>query len=233
MDRYGHLGDRSGKAVADSVSNLVRLTRDAHSLWDTLHISVVPRAHPASENAVAWFTHMLVEDEELHFSWHHRKLQSLQGRAPQYFFARFAWDIFPKLHAFLQAGQPRRLAVRQPDRKVNVRMYSANEYRQFTLGQGRGRSASPTKRPRSDADHVDDDIVEAKNSRQSSASHSFDSAVTDLAESLKLECWRRNVDSAKYIHMATSEGRMYRYWVPTEEEQEEERGRKRRRSVSP
>lgn len=60
MDSYGQLGGRSGEAVADSVSNLLRLTRDAHWLWDTLHISVVPRADPESDNAIAWFTQMLV-----------------------------------------------------------------------------------------------------------------------------------------------------------------------------
>lgn len=60
MDRSGQRGGRSGKAVADSASNLLRLTRDPYWLWDTLRISVVPRTDPESDNTIAWFTPMLV-----------------------------------------------------------------------------------------------------------------------------------------------------------------------------
>jgi len=158
MDRYGRLSGRSGEAVADSSSNQMRLTRDAHWLWDNLHFSVVPREDRENEDQLAWFTHMLVEGEELYTRWHCRRLEPLLGRAPQYLFARFASDIFPKLHAFLQAGQPRYLRVRQLDGNVQARMYSAEECRQFTVGQGRNRSASPTKRARIQADSVVDEL---------------------------------------------------------------------------
>ncbi|KAK1081028.1 hypothetical protein LTR48_007589, partial [Friedmanniomyces endolithicus] len=158
MDRYGQLAGRSGEAVADSLANQMRLTRDAHWLWDHLQFSVVPREDAEKGGEVAWFTQILGEGEELEEYWHGQRLQSHGGRAPQYLFARFAWDIFPKLHAFLQAGLPRRLAVRQADGRVETRLYSPAECREFTLGQGSGRSASPTKRARSETSGLADEL---------------------------------------------------------------------------
>ena len=134
MDRYGQMSGRIGEAVIDSASNQMRLTRDAHWLWDNLNISVTPWEDSSGRGAISWFTQMLVEDEELYTTWHHRELQPLVGRSPQYLFARLAWDMFPKLHAFLQAGQPRRLAVSQPDGTVVTRIYSPQGCREFTLG---------------------------------------------------------------------------------------------------
>lgn len=139
--------------------------------------------------------------------------------------------MFPKLHTFLQAGQPRRLSVRQPDGKVDVRMYSAKDCRDFTLGQGRGRSASPTKRTRSDIDSVDDDASETKHCRPRSTSNSFDSAVADLENSPKTERWTKNNDSKSSSFTASTERTACGYWSLGEDQQDEDRGRKRRRSV--
>ncbi|KAF2158541.1 hypothetical protein M409DRAFT_61553 [Zasmidium cellare ATCC 36951] len=77
----------------------------------------------------------------------------------QYMFARFAWDIFPKLHTFLQAGQPRRLSVCQFDGRKGTRFFTPSECRAFTTGQGRGRSASPTKRQRTEVDGQHDGVL--------------------------------------------------------------------------
>lgn len=163
MDEYGKLSGRTGEAVVDSLWNQLRLKRDAHWLWDNLRFSIVPREDSLGAGEVIWFTQMMVEDEELYSDWHRIRLQPLMGRAPEFLYARFAWDIFPKLHAFLQAGHGRRLIVRRLDGETDIRMYNATECREFTLGQGRGRSASPTKRLRSeisgltDAIHLDDE----------------------------------------------------------------------------
>jgi hypothetical protein len=95
-----------------------------------------------------WCAHSMVQDEELYEDYHNRSTESLTGRAVEYFYARFAWDLFPKVIGFLQSTQPRRLAVRQPDGVMEVRSFSTQECQDFTRGQGRGRSASPTKRSR-------------------------------------------------------------------------------------
>lgn len=164
MDQYGELGSRSGDSTADAPANRIRLTCDAHTLWDGGHFTLSPRI-PATaaataqatggpaQDTVGWYTHVLNEHEELYTHWHNRPLLALQNRAPEYFFARFAWDLFPKLQGFLHTGPPRRLAVYNQDTDgYEVRMYRQAERRVFTVDQGRGRSASPTKRQRSTQD---------------------------------------------------------------------------------
>ncbi|TKA42681.1 hypothetical protein B0A54_07524 [Friedmanniomyces endolithicus] len=230
MDRYGQLAGRSGEAVADSLANQMRLTRDAHWLWDHLQFSVVPREDAEKGGEVAWFTQILGEGEELEEYWHRQRLQSLVGRAPQYLFARFAWDIFPRLHAFLQAGLARRLAVRQADGRVETRLYSPAECQEFTLGQGSGRSASPTKRARSETSGLADELEvdegdsgdgDEKGSNLGgsgtrSTAASFDSAIAGIEA--------RGVGSGK------GNGREWtRYLCGQESYEEESRGRKRQR----
>lgn len=122
---------------------------DLHSLWDNLFFSMVPKATHADEgDSVTWYTHSVVEDEELCEYYHNMRVQPLSGRAAEYLFARFAWDIFPKVIGFLQGTLPRRLAVRQANGEVEVKIFTPQECKRFTEGQGRGRSASPTKRTR-------------------------------------------------------------------------------------
>lgn len=149
MDRYGELGGRTGQDVADSPANSIRLRRDVHLLWDSLFFSIVPKESQDGETAdIRWCAHGMVQDEELHADYHNRTTESLAGRSVEYLYARFAWDIFPKVIGFLQSTQPRRLAVRQADGEVEVRIFSTQECKDFTRNQGRGRSASPTKRSR-------------------------------------------------------------------------------------
>lgn len=152
MDAYGQMSGRSGDTVADTWVNKMRLQAQAHRLWDNLQFVIVPRKISTDSEELAWYTQMMNEDDELQRDWHCKRLQSLQGRACQFLHGRFAYGIFPRLHAFLQGGQPRWLAVRQPDGTKSVRLYSVAECREFTIAQGRGRSASPTKRARSATD---------------------------------------------------------------------------------
>ncbi|WPH04688.1 Hypothetical protein R9X50_00758100 [Acrodontium crateriforme] len=161
MCRYGEeLFGRTGEAIADTDSNLIRLRRDAHRLWDTVQISIVPRKDDVGTGKAAWFTQMMRDDDELRQDWHCKRLQSLARCAPEYLFARFAWGIFPRLHGFLQAGRPRRLTIyNKLNGKIETRMFSSGECRDFTVGQGKGRSASSTKkRARNESsDPIDDD----------------------------------------------------------------------------
>lgn len=161
MDQYGQISGRSGDTVADTWVNKMRLQAQAHRLWDTYAFSIVPRRLIAESDEVSWYTQMLNEDDELERDWHCTKVQPLQGRACQFLYARYAFDIFPRLHAFLQGGQPRSLVVRLPDGTKTVRMYSAPECREFATRQGRGRSASPTKRARSATEGPADSFLAA------------------------------------------------------------------------
>ncbi|KAK6442218.1 hypothetical protein LTR95_001542 [Oleoguttula sp. CCFEE 5521] len=147
MDRYGELGGRTGQIVADSPANSIRLRRDVHTLWDCLFFSMVPKElRDGGSDRTVWHAHSMVSDEELYRDYHNRPTGPLTGRAVEYFYARFAWDVFPKVIGFLQSTQPRRLAVRRADGEVEVRTFSTQECKEFTTNQGRGRSASPTRR---------------------------------------------------------------------------------------
>jgi hypothetical protein len=136
----------------------------------------------------------MVQDEELFTDYHNRPTESMTGRAVEYFYARFAWDIFPKVIGFLQSTQPRRLAVRRADGEVEVRIFSTQECKEFTRNQGRGRSASPTKRSRGPDGKVYEHIGSAgqscnattkrkRRSAQTEQSVSDDSAISDVDSS--------------------------------------------------
>jgi hypothetical protein len=199
MDRYGELGGRTGRDVADSPANSIRLRRDVHLLWDNLFFSIVPkRLQHGDSDGVQWCAHGMVQDEELCEDYHNRPTESLTGRAVEYFYARFAWDLFPKVIGFLQSTQPRRLAVRQPDGVMEVRSFSTQECQDFTRGQGRGRSASPTKRSRgpdgkayehtSSADqHCNLTTKRKRRSASCGQSLGVDSAVSDVDTASDLE----------------------------------------------
>lgn len=200
MDQYGELGGRTGQDVADSPGNCLRLRRDVHILWDGLFFSIVPKesrsnapdgAHDGAYDGPAWRVHSMVHDEELYQDYHNRSTESLSGRAVEYLYARFAWNIFPKVLGFLQGTQARRLAVRQSDGRMETRTFSPQECQVFTKGQGRGRSASPTKRSRGpdgktyerahDTWHEWNRSTKRKRrSASSERSLDFDSAVSDV-----------------------------------------------------
>ncbi|GAB1729066.1 hypothetical protein NU195Hw_Modified_129t1 [Hortaea werneckii] len=140
MDQYSELGGRTGQDVADSPANWIRLRRDLRTLWDDSFFSIVPKESQGSEGAATrWCAHSLVEDEELFTDYHNWRLESLAGRPVQYFYARFAWEIFPKLLGFLQGTQPRNLAVRPLKGVAEVRSFSPQGCWHFTQGQALGR----------------------------------------------------------------------------------------------
>lgn len=199
MDQYGELGGRNGQDVADSPANSIRLRRDVHLLWDNLFFSIVPKKLEHGDiDGLKWCAHSMVQDEELHEDYHNRPTESLIGRAVEYFYARFAWNLFPKVIGFLQSTQPRRLAVRKPDGVMEVRTFSTQECQDFTRGQGRGRSASPTKRSRGPDgkayEHTDSagqwcNLTTKRKRRSASSRHSLgvDSAVSDIGPTSDLE----------------------------------------------
>lgn len=139
MDQYSEFGGRIGQSEAHSLANLIRLRGDLRSLWDDSFFSILPKESQGGERGMTrWCAHSLVEEEELFTDHHNRRLESLAGRPAQYFYARFAWDIFPKLLGFLQGAQSRQLAFHRSDGVVEMRLFSPQECRRFTRGQRRG-----------------------------------------------------------------------------------------------
>ncbi|WPH01239.1 Hypothetical protein R9X50_00407600 [Acrodontium crateriforme] len=204
MDQYGDIDGRMGDSVADTWANRMRLTCDAHTLWDSNKFTIIPNQQEEKDNrleAVGWRTHRLNEQEGVFKYWHKIPLQPLVGRASEFLYARFVWDIFPLIQGFLHSGPPRRLAIyNQSLSKFEFPMLTKAERRVFTMGQGRGRSASPTKRQRStqpddpaDSALSDNNVAGlptlgkenrgVKRARLSSLSRSQDSAVCGIVDS--------------------------------------------------
>lgn len=139
MDQYSELSGQIGQGVVDSPANLIGLRRDLRSLWDDSFFSILPKEFQGGErDRIRWCAHSLVEDQELFANYHSQRVESLAGSPVQYFYARFAWDIFPKLLGFLRGTQPRQLAVCLSDGVIEVRSFSPEECRRFTEGQRRG-----------------------------------------------------------------------------------------------
>ncbi|KAK4913678.1 hypothetical protein LTR49_018012 [Elasticomyces elasticus] len=212
MDQYGELGGRTGQDVADCSSNLLRLRRDIHYLWDNLYISIVPKCTPDSDGKGIWHAHSMCQDQEVYEDIHNKPTKSLAGRSAEYLFARFAWDIFPKLIGFLQSSQSRRLAVRQANGDVDVKFYTPPECRRFAEGQGRGRSASPTKRSRKEDSDVPANEAEIEHSSRkrakaystSSSSECLDSGVSDLSQN---GSWKHRGSSVRSETFTRTKGR--------------------------
>lgn len=193
MRQYRDVTSNSANAsLVDQQSNRLNLQRTPHFLWDQGYFSIIPvKDVPAS----GWCTQMLFWDSELFAQWHGRDLLPIAGRPSEYVFARFAWDVFPKVIPFLSDEKPRRLAVKvNGEDVVDIKMYSPVQCIPFIKDQGRGRSTSPTKRQRTlmerEHDGQSDDGWESDVSddadlgqgiwEEGSSQPSFDSGVEDV-----------------------------------------------------
>lgn len=135
MDHYGTLGGRTGQDVVDIPTNLIRLRADIHHLWDKRDFSIVPRCR--RDESSMWAACAMTQNPELLELSHDVEVQSLAGLPSEFLLARFAWDIFPTLLAFLQSSQPRVLAVRRADGKVEVQQHDPHECRKFARSRSR------------------------------------------------------------------------------------------------
>ncbi|KAK5113825.1 hypothetical protein LTR62_003209 [Meristemomyces frigidus] len=187
MDVYGNLSGRGGQDVADMSKNIIKLRTDLHQLWDASDFSVLPKRKFADDKAL-WTVHSMTEDRELLELYHNVPLHTLD-RPPEFLFARFAMDIFPKMLGFLQTRHARFLAVPQVNGEVETRLFSGEECQAFGINQGRGRSTSPTKRPRTDtggngpADLEGESVRKRRWRSSERGTASFDSAVSGLVQS--------------------------------------------------
>lgn len=150
---------RRGRDTVDLSVNTILLRTDVHRLYDGMKWSIVPK----SGTLVA---HITQHSAELEQEYHNVPLQPLRGIVPEYLYARFAWDTTPNMLGFLQAGQERYLAIRQPDGSIKEEKFSPSECKKMAQSQGRLRSASPdklTKRKHEDVQErgpIDDDFEE-------------------------------------------------------------------------
>lgn len=174
VEHWSNTGERfrtytpEGQPVIDKAENLISLRQDLHFAWDRTDFSLLPKED--GDGTWKWAVHAhTFSVDELHTLYHNRILHSVKGVSRHFLFARFAWDIFPRLRNFLSAGTGRRLKTKQ-----GIQDFSAEETRSLCEGQGRYRSlspeksGSPNKRARQSADAVEAD------------SSSFDSGIGGL-----------------------------------------------------
>ena len=190
MDQYGNLGGRGGQDVIDKSENIIPFRADIHQLWDDYQFVVVPRRK--GNGSMTWTAHAMTNEPEVIELYHRVPLHPLPSPA-EYLFARLAYDVFPKVLGFLQTGKPRWLWVPAADdpESLERRMCSGSECRNLTLDQGRGRSSSPMKRSRQDADldsTVDEETVEChgrarkRHRKDADHAHSVDSGISGLSQ---------------------------------------------------
>ena len=189
MDQYGNLSGRGGQDVIDKSDNIIPFRADVHQLWDDYQFVVVPRRR--SDGSLTWAAHAMTNEAEVVELYHRVPLHPLLAPA-EYILARLAYDVFPKILGFLQTGKPRWLwvpAAENPE-SLERRICSGSECRNFTLDQGRGRSGSPAKRSRQEADlnsAVECDTVECHGSSRKRTrmdadhAHSVDSGTSGIS----------------------------------------------------
>ncbi|KAL8752070.1 MAG: hypothetical protein Q9184_005858 [Pyrenodesmia sp. 2 TL-2023] len=135
MIRYGNKHASSRPGINDD-ANTMLLRADLHRAFDKRRFTFLPKKQGAL------VTHVL-ESESLRHIYHNVQLNTTYI-APEYFFARFAWTIFPLLKPFLRRGQRRLLLIQGQHQWA-----SPAECSDFADPPSKSRSASPTKKNRS------------------------------------------------------------------------------------
>ena len=90
-------------AGMDTISNTILLRADVRKLWDKMRFGIVPKKNARSEWVLAAHVHAYWP-ASVHQFYHNRSIHPQAGAAPEFLFARFARDIFPRLHGFLRGG---------------------------------------------------------------------------------------------------------------------------------
>jgi len=146
-----------GQNVIDKPENLILLRQDLHFAWDRTNFSLLPKEDGDGIWKWTLYAHTFSVGE-LHSLYHNRILYSVRGVSRHSLFARFAWDIFPRVRNFLSAGVGQRLKTSQ-----GIQDFSAEETRSLCEGQGKNRSfsprksGSPSKRTRKSSEAVEPD----------------------------------------------------------------------------
>ena len=135
MIRYGNKHASSRPSINDE-ANTMLLRADLHRSFDKRRFTFLPKKQGVL------VTHVL-ESESLRDIYHNVQLNTTYI-APEYFFARFAWTIFPLLKPFLRRGQRRLLLI-----QGQLQWASPAECSEFADPPSKSRSASPTKKNRS------------------------------------------------------------------------------------
>ncbi|CAK4032973.1 Hypothetical predicted protein [Lecanosticta acicola] len=136
----------------DSDVNCILLRQDVHTNFDATRFSIVPKPLHSPSTKCAPTIHVWSDgDPKYHQTWHNLRLRQVRGIDPMRLFARFAFDVFPMLRPFLQAGQVRRLLVLDEFNFPQAKSCNGEQCKEYYEQRVRGKSGSPTKRARPSA----------------------------------------------------------------------------------
>ncbi|EXJ59512.1 uncharacterized protein A1O5_12137 [Cladophialophora psammophila CBS 110553] len=139
--------------------NSIRLRSDIHTIFDAKRFAIVP-----IEGRLVVYcmnTNLGSQVEGLYHGVEIHRIRN-SGFLSQFLFARFAYTVFERLRAFLEANTTRKLRLRV-DHEPKEEMCSPERCLRLasdTAYQGKSRSVSPKKRPRPDTEPNDDNWSE-------------------------------------------------------------------------
>ena len=108
--------------IANDARNCISLRTGVHRVFNECRLMFVPKPVPpvATDTAFTDFressfidlvAHFLIPTASLHLLYHNAIIHPINDICPEFFFARFAWYIFPFLNAFLTSQCSRKLIM--------------------------------------------------------------------------------------------------------------------------
>jgi len=156
--------DRFSQKSIDASDNTINLRSDIHNVFDDKNFAIVPKrdmrnmgqSSSSSSSLIVPVVHIVnpISDSYFHSHYHNRQTLSLGGCSVECLFARFAWTLFqPTVLVFLLSSciTSRRVLVYDPGTGTLVMESRNHEQVRAMLAASRSRSASPRKRPASEA----------------------------------------------------------------------------------
>jgi HNH endonuclease len=125
-------------------TNAVLLRSDLHSAFDERQFAFFPK------NSQGYTVHMLEPTLDIGPLYHNTLLHSVIDCAVQFFYARFAWAIFPSLAAFLSKPSVKRIviSVRNDGDGTSREAVEVTDKTDLKVSTSASRSNSPKKRNR-------------------------------------------------------------------------------------
>ena len=145
MQSYRKEHSKPVLSAINSPANVMLMREDLHTAFDQRQFVFVPKA--TGNEASVLVTHVLNYSPELSKLYHNTKLHSIDGIAPEFLFARFAWSVFPLLQNFLVDGVSKNLLLSTGE----CRVLSSDECNSYLERSGtRSQSGTPSAKSSSD-----------------------------------------------------------------------------------
>lgn len=146
MSRYNVNGSLDPSNLMNDHTNAILLRSDLHSAFDERLFALFPK------DARGYAVHMLEPTLDIGPLYHNTLLHSVTDCAVQFFYARFAWAIFPSLAAFLSKPGVKRIVINvRNDGDCTMReAVEITDKTDLKMSASASRSSSPKKRSRAD-----------------------------------------------------------------------------------